>query len=87
MNAQDQLRQMLSENSEFREIQKSTIQAIMKKKSSMIAIMNTKDDKSLLFMLSALCELEETNIVVMSLIALRKNLKKRCEKIEIQCAK
>ena len=85
MNFQRQLRQMLNENNRFREIQETTIRAIMKKKNSIMTIMNIENDKSLLFMLFALCEFKNINIVMISLIALRKNLKKRCEKIKIRC--
>ena len=78
---------MMGESSQFRRIQKSAIRAIMKEKSSVIAVMGIEGGKSLLFMLLALCEPGETSIVVVSLIALRKNLKKRCEKTKIRCAK
>ena len=87
MDFQEKLRRIMSESNQFREIQKSTIRAIMKEKSPVIAVMRIEDDKSLLFMLPVLCEPKGTSIVVISLIALRKDLKKRCEKTEIRCAK
>ena len=77
----------MSENNRFYKIQKLTIRAIIKKKNSMIAMIKIKNDKSLLFMLLTLCESKKTSIVVISLIALRKNLKKRCKKTEIRYAK
>lgn len=81
------MRQIISENNQFRKIQKSIIRAIITKKNPIITIINTKNDKSLLFILSTLCEPKKTNIIVISLIALRKNLKKQCEKTKIRCTK
>ena len=49
--------------------------------------MKIENNKNLLFMLSTLCELKKTNIIVISLIALQKNLKKRCKKAKIRYAK
>ena len=47
-----------------------------KKKNLIIAIMKIKNDKNLLFILLILCESKKINIVVILLIALRKNFKK-----------
>ena len=77
----------MSSDSQFRDIQKSIIQTIMQEKSLVIVMMNIEERKSLLFMLSTTCQLEESSIVIVSLIALRQNLKRRCKKMSIRCVK
>ena len=57
----------------------------MQEKSLVIVMMSIERRKSLLFMLSTTCQLEESSIVIVSLIALRQNLKRRCEKMSIRC--
>ena len=48
-------------------------------------MMNIEEEKNLLFMLSMTCQLEENSIVIVSLIALKQNLKRRYEKMSIRC--
>ena len=85
INSRHELRRIMSLNNQFRDIQKSIIQTIMQEKSLVIVMMNIEEKKSLLFMLSTTCQLEKSSIVIVSLIALRQNLKKRCEKMNIRC--
>ena len=70
-NSRHELRRIMSSDSQFRDIQKSTIQAIMQEKSLVIVMMSIEEKKSLLFMLSTTCQLEENSIVIVSLIALK----------------
>ena len=85
INSRYELRRIMSSNSQFRDIQKPIIQTIMQEKSFVIVMMSIEEKKNLLFMLSTTCQLEESSIVIVSLIALRQNLKRRYEKINIQC--
>ena len=85
INSRYELRRIMSSNSQFRDIQKPIIQTIMQKKSFVIVMMSIEKRKNLLFMLSAVCQFEESSIVIVSLIALRQNLKRRCEKMSIRC--
>ncbi len=84
---EDELKQVMSVNSHFREMQKSTIEIIMTKKSSVMIVMIIKEEKSLLFMLLTWCSQSDISIVVMSLIALRQNMKQRCKSMSIMCIK
>ena len=81
-----ELRRLMGLNCQFRGIQEPAIQAIMEGKSPVVAVMGTGGGKSLLFMLPASCGGGGTSIVVVPLIALRENLKGRCEKMGIRCA-
>jgi len=81
----DELKRLMNVDSRFREMQKSTIEIIMTRKSSMMIVMIIKEEKSLLFMLSTWCSQSDISIVVMSLIALRQNMKQRCKRMNITC--
>jgi hypothetical protein len=55
VDVQEQLETLVGEGAQFRGIQKGAIQAIMRQKSPIIAVMGTGAGKSLLFMLPAAC--------------------------------
>ncbi len=83
---EDELKQVMGVNSQFRGVQKSAIEAVMKGISPIVVVIATGGGKSLLFMLSAWCSPGGTSIVVVPLIALRQDMKQRCEGMGITCA-
>jgi RecQ family ATP-dependent DNA helicase len=83
---EDELKRVMGVNSQFRGMQKSVIEAVMKGISPIVVIMATGGGKSLLFMLPAWCSRGGTSIVVVPLIALRQDMKQRCEDMGITCA-
>lgn len=86
MDAAEQLRRMAGERATFRSVQKDAIEAIVGGESPVVAVMPTGAGKSMLFMLPAWAEQGGTTIVVVPLIALRGDMKRRCEKLGISCA-
>lgn len=86
MDAAAQLRRMMGGEARFRGIQEEAIQAIVAGESPIVAVMPTGAGKSLLFMLPAWAEQGGTTIVVVPLIALREDMKRRCRKLGISCA-
>lgn len=85
INIHQGLRQMMGDDRRFRGVQEPAIQAIMEGQSPIVVVMGTGGGKSLLFMLPAWCEPGGTSIVVVPLIALREDMKGRCEKMGIRC--
>jgi len=83
---EDELQRVMSVDSRFRGVQKPAIEAIMAEKSPVVIVMATEGGKSLLFMLPAWCSQGGTSIIVMPLIALRQDMKQRCEGMSITCA-
>ncbi len=83
---ENELKRVMSVDSRFRGVQKPAIEAIMAGKSSVMVVMATEEGKSLLFMLPAWCSQGGTSIVVVPLIALRQDMKQRCEGMSITCA-
>lgn len=86
MDAAEQLRRMAGERATFRSVQKDAIEAVVGGESPVVAVMPTGAGKSMLFMLPAWAEQGGTTIVVVPLIALRGDMKRRCEKLGISCA-
>jgi superfamily II DNA helicase RecQ len=85
MDSSKQLKGMMDDKAEFRGVQEAAIEAITAGESPVVAVMPTGAGKSLLFMLPAFAEQGGTTIVVMPLIALRGDMKKRCKKLGISC--
>ena len=83
---EDELQRVMGVDSRFRGVQKPAIEAIMAGKSPVVVVMATGGGKSLLFMLPAWCSQGGTSIIVVPLIALRQNMKQRCEGMGITCA-
>jgi superfamily II DNA helicase RecQ len=75
-----ELKKLLGEQATFRSVQKPAIQAIMQHKSPVVAIMGTGAGKSVLFMLPASVSSGVT-IVVVPLVALRFDMKERCDQL------
>jgi RecQ family ATP-dependent DNA helicase len=84
-NLREQLRIVMGPTVQFRGIQEQAIQAITSGESPIIAIMATGGGKSLLFMLPATCGPGGMTIVVVPLISLRQDLKRRCEAMGMTC--
>ena len=87
VQVQEELHRLYGPNAHFRGVQEGAIQAVMAGESPVVAVMPTGGGKSLLFMLPASIEGSHggTTIVVVPLIALREDMKQRCEKMGIQC--
>ncbi len=86
MNIVSKLKEMLRVETEFQGCQQTVIQSIMWEKNCVTQVMNTKERKSLLFMLSAWCSFSEVSIVVVSLIALWADMLVWCQDLQIPCA-
>ena len=86
MDAAAQLRRMMGKEATFRGVQEDAIKAITAGKSPVVAVMPTGAGKSLLFMLPAWAEQGGTSVVVVPLIALRADMKRRCRKLGVSCA-
>ena len=82
VDAQKELREMMGENAEFRSVQERALRAIMQQQTPVVVIMGTGAGKSVLFMLPARCS-EGVTIVITPLVALRGNMKQRCDELGI----
>ena len=85
LDAGKQLKRMMGNEAEFRGVQQEAINAITAGESPVVAVMPTGGGKSLLFMLPAFAEQGGTTVVVVPLIALRGDMKRRCQKLGILC--
>jgi superfamily II DNA helicase RecQ len=80
-----ELKKLLGEQAAFRSVQKPAIQAIMQHKSPVVAIIGIGVGKSVLFILPASVSSKVTIIVVL-LVALRFDIKERCEQLGLVSA-
>jgi superfamily II DNA helicase RecQ len=85
VNVKSELKRLLSKEAMFRSVQKPAMKAIMQGKSPVVVVMGTGAGKSVLFMLPASVSSGVT-IVVVPLIALRFNMRERCEQLGIVSA-
>jgi len=85
MDSSKQLKRMMGNEADFRGVQKEAINAIIAGESPIVAVMPTGGGKSLLFMLPAFAEQGGTTVVVVPLIALQGDMKRRCQKLGISC--
>jgi superfamily II DNA helicase RecQ len=74
INIHDALKQVMKEQTEFRGVQKAVIRAIMIGESPVVAVIETGERKSLLFMLPAFCSGERVSVIIIPLIVLRQNI-------------
>ena len=86
INTSTQLQQMMGKSAEFRGVQKDAIDAIVAGESPVVAVMPTGAGKSMLFMLPAWEEQGGTTVVIVPLIALRRDMMRRCKILGISCA-
>src|SRR6185312_11912204 len=80
------LQQMFNDpNAQFRGRQRDVLDAIVARRSWILAVMGTGVGKSLLFMLPAMLGSPGMTIVVVPLLSLKDNLRDRCNKLGIRC--
>jgi superfamily II DNA helicase RecQ len=85
MDSSKQLKWIIGNEAEFRGVQREAISAITVGESPVVVVMPTGGGKSLLFMLPDFAEQGGTTVVVVLLIALRGDMKRRCQKLRISC--
>lgn len=87
VNIQRALEKMMGRGSGFRGLQREAIHAIMRGDPRVMLIMGTGGGKSLVFMLPAWCSIGRggLTVVVVPLIALRRDMKRRCQALGLEC--
>jgi RecQ family ATP-dependent DNA helicase len=85
MDMVEQLRDMMGDGASFRSVQQQAMESIRAGVSPVVTVMPTGEGKSILFMLPAWVEPGGTTVVVVPLIALRSDMKRRCDKFGIVC--
>lgn len=85
LNIHDEFRRMMNPQAEFRGIQSTAIQAIVRGESPVVMVMGTGGGKSMGFMLPAWCSKDGVSVVVVPLIALRQDMMIRCRGMGIPC--
>jgi superfamily II DNA helicase RecQ len=78
MDTTAQLQRIIGKTAKFRGVQKEAVAAMVAGESPVVAVMPTGGGKSLLFMLPAWAEQGGTTVVVVPLIALRKDIIRQC---------
>jgi len=86
MNVKVQLKQMMNKEAVFQGVQKEVIKAITVEKSPIVMMMLMNAGKSMLFMLLMWAEQGRMTMVIVSLIALCRNMKWHCNVLRISCA-
>ena len=76
---------MIGPNAEFRGLQERALQAIIQRHMRVLIMMRTGGGKSLFFMLPAMCSRDGVTIVIVPLISLREDLKRRYNEAGISC--
>ena len=84
VDVDEQLKELVGDEARFRSVQRPAIQAIMRQKSPIVAIMGTGAGKSVLFMLPASCS-TGVSVVIVPLVSLRQDMKARCDRAGIEC--
>jgi superfamily II DNA or RNA helicase len=85
MSVDSQLHRLFGSGTSFRTIQRSALQAIVRRDSPILTIMPTGGGKSLLFLLPASYEMSGTTVVIVPLISLRADVVRRCRELSISC--
>ncbi|KAK3078742.1 hypothetical protein LTS18_006726, partial [Coniosporium uncinatum] len=80
-----ELRRMMGEGAAFRGEQERITDAIVHGRNAIVGVMPTGAGKSLLFMLPAWMEQGGTTVVVVPLVALRGDMKRRCNEMGTSC--
>lgn len=80
-----ELRRMMGEGAAFRGEQERITEAIVRGRNAIVGVMPTGAGKSLSFMLPAWMEQGGTTVVVVPLVALRGDMKRRCSEVGISC--
>ncbi|PYH28098.1 P-loop containing nucleoside triphosphate hydrolase protein [Aspergillus neoniger CBS 115656] len=80
------LQQMMGDpGAQLRGVQAEALQAIQDGESPVVTVMRTGGGKSLLFMLPAFLEPGGTTIVIVPLLSLRQDLRRRCQALGLVC--
>ncbi|KAL7917034.1 hypothetical protein ACQKWADRAFT_326779 [Trichoderma austrokoningii] len=78
------LRQMLqNDTASFRGQQEAVLQAVVRGRTPILQIAGTGEGKSLSFLLPAYCAYDGVTVVIVPLVALQGDLKRRCDKHQI----
>jgi hypothetical protein len=85
VDVQAQLEEMVRPGATFRSVQKPALETIMRQEGPVVVVMGTGAGKSMLFMLPARCAEGGLTVVVVPLVALRNNIKDRCDELGIEC--
>jgi superfamily II DNA helicase RecQ len=87
VNIQMALEKMMGRGHRFRGVQRDAIQAVMRGDPRVMVFMGTGGGKSLIFMLPAWCGMGRggMTVVVVPLIALRRDMKRRCQELGLEC--
>jgi superfamily II DNA helicase RecQ len=80
----ESLQEMMGEQARFRGIQEPAIKAIMAGESPVVAVIGTGGEKSLLFILPAYCSRGGMTVIMIPLIALRRDMKRRCDELGLR---
>ncbi|KAK4232713.1 DEAD-like helicase, partial [Achaetomium macrosporum] len=80
VDIQGQLRVMMGPEAQFRGMQEQVIRAIVRGESPIVQVGGTGEGKSMSFMLPAFCSPDGVTVVVVPLVALRDDLRGRCER-------
>ena len=78
---------MLGSKAQFRGLQEPVLEAIMKHKSPIVAIMGTGVRKSLMFQLPAKSIQSGTTVVISPLVSLQDHIVERYQQAGISCVK
>jgi RecQ family ATP-dependent DNA helicase len=82
-----ELEKMLGSEARFRGLQEPVLQAIMKHRSPIVAVMGTGVGKTLLFQLPAKSMSSGTTVVISPLVSLQDHMVERCQQAGISCIK
>ncbi|PON20011.1 hypothetical protein TGAM01_v211118 [Trichoderma gamsii] len=84
VNLEASLQQMLRKDSaSFRGQQEAVLQAVVRGRTPILQIAGTGEGKSLSFLLPAYCAYDGVTVVVVPLLALQGDLKRRCDELQI----
>ena len=81
-----QLTRLVGKGAEFQGLQRSGLEAIIRRDRRVLIVMRTGGGKSLFFMLPAACSRDGVTIVVIPINSLRADLKGRCDKVGVTYA-
>jgi len=84
-NLQEALQQLMGPDTQFRGKQQAVLQAILNDESPIILVMRTGGGKSLMFMLPASIKEAGTTVVIVPLIALKQDMRRRCRELGLEC--
>jgi RecQ family ATP-dependent DNA helicase len=82
-----ELEKMLGSEARFRGLQEPVLEAIMKHKSPVLAVMATGHGKTMLFQIPAKSMSSGTTVVITPLVSLANHMVERCQQAGISCVK